>query len=301
MENLIDNIKEFLKEEQILKNEPMSKHTTFRIGGKADIVLFPQSIEEIKKCIDYCEENNINYYVIGNGSNLLVSDKGFKGIIIKIFKNFNNIEANRNTIKAQAGATLSAISKFALEKSLSGFEFASGIPGTIGGGVCMNAGAYGGELKDIIKSVTVIENGKITKLKNSECQFEYRNSRILKEKLTVLEAEIELKNGNREEILSKMKEINKTRNEKQPIEYPSAGSTFKRPLNNFAGKLIMEAGLKGRNVGGAYISEKHCGFIVNKGGATCKDVLELAEIACKEVKEKFNINLEKEIRIIGEQ
>lgn len=301
MENLIDDIKGFLKEEQIFENEPMAKHTTFRIGGKADIMLFPQNTEEIKKCIDYCEGNGINYYVMGNGSNLLVSDKGFRGIIIKIFKNFNNIEINENIIKVQAGATLGAIAKFALEKSLSGFEFASGIPGTIGGGICMNAGAYGGELKDIIKSVTVIENGQIIKLKNSQCEFEYRNSRILKEKLTVLEAEIELKNGNKEEILSKMKEITKTRNEKQPVEYPSAGSTFKRPLNNFAGKLIMEAGLKGKNVGGAYISEKHCGFIVNKGGATCKDVLELAEIACKEVKEKFNTNLEKEIRVIGEQ
>ncbi|MDE6181859.1 MAG: UDP-N-acetylmuramate dehydrogenase, partial [Eubacteriales bacterium] len=279
----------------------MAKHTTFKIGGKVDIMLLPKNIDEIKKCINYCEENNINYYVMGNGSNLLVSDKGFRGIIIKIFKNFNNIQIDGNIINAQAGATLSAISKFALENSLSGFEFASGIPGTIGGGVCMNAGAYGNELKDIIKSVTVIENGQIIKLKNSQCGFEYRNSRILKEKITVLEAQIELKKGNKEEILAKMKEINKTRNEKQPIEYPSAGSTFKRPLNNFAGKLIMEAGLKGKSVGGAYISEKHCGFIVNKGGATCKDVLELAEIACKEVKKKFDINLEKEIRVIGEQ
>lgn len=300
MKNLIEDIKNFLEDEQILQDELMSNHTTFKIGGKVDIMLLPKNIEQIKKCLEYCKKNNINYYVMGNGSNLLVSDNGFRGIIIKIFKNFNNVEISENIIKAQAGATLSSISKLALENGLTGIEFASGIPGTIGGGICMNAGAYGGEIKDIIKSVVVIENGVIKKLENSECDFEYRNSKILKEKLTVLEVEIELKKGDRQEILNTMKNINKMRNEKQPVEYPSAGSTFKRPLNNFAGKLIMEAGLKGKNVGGAYIAEKHCGFIINKGGATCKDVLKLVDMACKEVKEQFGINLEKEIRVIGE-
>ena len=301
LENLIKYIKQFLQDEQILLNEPMIKHTTFRIGGKADIMLLPKSIDEILKCVDYCEKNNINYYVIGNGSNLLVSDKGFRGVIIKILKNFNNVELNGTLIKAQAGATLSSISKFALENSLQGFEFASSIPGSIGGGICMNAGAYGGELKDVVKNVTVMKDGKILQLDNDECEFEYRNSRILKEKLIVLEVSIELQSGNKDLIIEKMKDIRNNRNEKQPVEYASAGSTFKRPLNNFAGKLIMEAGLKGRNVGGAYVSEKHCGFIINKGNATCQDVLQLIDIVYSEVYNKFNIKLEKEIRVIGEQ
>ena len=300
MENLFNKLKHILEENQILKNEPMNKHTTFKVGGNADFLVLPTSINQIKDLINFLEKENINYYIMGNGSNLLVSDKGFKGVIIKMLKNFNNIELNGNIIKAQAGATLSAISKFALENSFKGIEFASGIPGTIGGGVCMNAGAYGGELKDVILNVTVLKNGKLEKLENFECEFEYRNSKILRENLIVLEAELLLKKGEKNQILAKMKEINKTRNEKQPIEYPSAGSTFKRPKNNFAGKLIMEAGLKGKCVGGACISEKHCGFIINKGGATCSDILKLADIACQEVSEKFGVDLEKEIRLIGE-
>lgn len=301
MGNLFKDLKEILSESQILKNEPMFKHTTFKIGGNADFLVLPQNIQEIKKLIDFCINKKINYYVIGNGSNLLVSDSGFKGIIIKILKNFNDIKINQNKIKAKAGATLSSISRTAMQNSLSGFEFAAGIPGTIGGGVCMNAGAYGGELKDVISSVTVIdENQNIKVLNNIQCEFEYRNSKILKNKMTVLEVEIDLNFDDKFKIMEKMKNFNKTRNEKQPIEYPSAGSTFKRPKNNFAGKLIMEAGLAGKTIGGACISEKHCGFIINKGGATCSDVLKLADIACKEVFEKFGINLEKEIRLIGE-
>ena len=289
-----------LSKEQIFINEPMKKHTTFKIGGNADILILPYTLEQIIECIQICEQNNMEYYVIGNGSNLLVSDKGFRGVIIKLFKNFNKIELDKNVIKVQSGATLSAIAKKAYDNSLKGFEFASGIPGTIGGGVCMNAGAYGGELKDVIKQVTVLEDNKVTILNNKECEFEYRNSKILKNKLIVLEVLIELEQGNKDEILAKMKENNKIRNEKQPVEYPSAGSTFKRPPNNFAGKLIMEAGLAGKTIGGACISKKHCGFIINNGNATCKDVLELADFACKQVKDKFNINLEKEIRVIGE-
>ncbi len=289
-----------LSKEQIFINEPMKKHTTFKIGGNADILILPYTLEQIIECIQICEQNNIEYYIIGNGSNLLVSDKGFRGVIIKLFKNFNKIELDKNIIKVQSGATLSAIAKKAYDNSLKGFEFASGIPGTIGGGVCMNAGAYGGELKDVIKQVTVLENNKVTILNNKECEFEYRNSKILRNKLIVLEVLIELEQGGKDEILAKMKQNNKTRNEKQPIEYPSAGSTFKRPPNNFAGKLIMEAGLAGKTIGGACISKKHCGFIINNGNATCKDVLDLADFACKEVKNKFNINLEKEIRVIGE-
>ncbi len=290
-----------LNKDQIFIDESMKKHTTFKIGGKADFLLLPNSIQQISDCIKLCKENNIDYYIIGNGSNLLVYDKGFRGAIIKLFKNFNNISINKNIIKAQSGATLSSIAKKAYESSLKGFEFASGIPGTIGGGVCMNAGAYGGELKDIVKQVTVLQDNDILTLNNKDCDFEYRNSKILKDKLVVLEVIIELQEGDKEKILYKMKENNKTRNEKQPIEYPSAGSTFKRPLNNFAGKLIMEAGLSGTSIGDACISKKHCGFIINKGNATCEDVLKLADFACKQVEDKFNIVLEKEVRVIGER
>lgn len=289
-----------LNKNQIFIDEPMKKHTTFKIGGNADYLLLPDSIEQILDCIKICKENNIDYYVIGNGSNLLVTDKGFRGVIIKILKNFNDITINGNIITAKSGATLSSIAKKAYDNSLTGLEFASGIPGTIGGGVSMNAGAYGGELKDVVKTVTVLKDNEIVTLDNKECNFEYRNSRILKERLVVLEVSLELKTGDKEEILSKMKQNTKSRNEKQPVEYASAGSTFKRPPNNFAGKLIMEAGLSGKTIGGASISQKHCGFIINKGDATCEDVLKLADFACKEVKEKFDIELEKEIRIIGE-
>lgn len=296
----MDIFEKVLNKEQIFINEPMKKHTTFKIGGNADFLLLPNTVEEIKNIIKICQDNNIDYYIIGNGSNLLVSDKGFRGAIIKLFKNFNKIQVENNIIKAQSGATLSAIAKKAYDNSLQGLEFASGIPGTIGGGVCMNAGAYGGELKDVIKEVNILKNNEIITLNNKDCEFEYRNSKILKEKLLVLEVTIQLENGIKENILAKMKENNKSRNEKQPVEYPSAGSTFKRPPNNFAGKLIMEAGLAGKTIGGACISKKHCGFIINNGNATCNDVLTLADFACKQVKEKFNINLEKEIRVIGE-
>ncbi len=296
----MDIFEKVLNKEQIFINEPMKKHTTFKIGGNADFLLLPNTVEEIKNIIKICQDNNINYYIVGNGSNLLVSDKGFRGAIIKLFKNFNKIQIENNIIKAQSGATLSAIAKKAYDNSLQGLEFASGIPGTIGGGVCMNAGAYGGELKDVIKEVTILKDNEIITLNNKDCEFEYRNSKILKEKLLVLEVTIQLENGIKENILAKMKENNKSRNEKQPVEYPSAGSTFKRPPNNFAGKLIMEAGLAGKTIGGACISKKHCGFIINNGNATCNDVLTLADFACKQVKEKFNINLEKEIRVIGE-
>lgn len=300
MEKLYYLFENFLKPEQIFIDESMKKHTSFKIGGNADILLLPYNIDEIKTCIRTCINNNIDYYIMGNGSNLLVSDKGYRGVIIKLFKNFNVIEVKGNFIRAEAGATLSSITKRACENSLEGIEFASGIPGTVGGGVCMNAGAYDGELKDIVETVTILKDDEIKILNNSECEFEYRNSKLLKENLIVLEVLIKLKKGNKDEISLKMKDINKRRNEKQPIEYPSAGSMFKRPLNNFAGKLIMEAGLRGKTIGGACVSEKHCGFIINKGGATCKDVLDLADEVSKTVDDKFNVKLEKEVRVIGE-
>ncbi len=301
MNKAIDFFKTFLKNEQLLLDEPLKKHTTFKIGGNASILILPHNIEEIKKTILYCKTNNINYYIIGNGSNLLVSDYGYKGVIIKLFKNFSKILLKENMLIAQAGATLPSISNIALKHSLKGFEFAAGIPGTIGGGACMNAGAYGYELKDIVESVTVLKDDEILVFDNKECGFKYRNSNIQTQNLIVLEVCIKLEKGIKEEIQNNIKNYNNMRKEKQPLKYPSAGSTFKRPVNNFAGKLIMEAGLAGKNVGDAFVSEKHCGFIVNKGNASCSDVLKLIDIVCKEVYEKFNVCLEKEIKVIGEK
>lgn len=301
MQEFLDSIKKYMTDNQILLNEPLYKHTTFGVGGIADFVLLPNSIEQIEKCILNCKKFKIKFYILGNGSNVLVSDKGFKGVIIKLLDNFSNIEFNNNLVKVQAGARLITVSKKCMENGLCGFEFASGIPGTFGGGICMNAGAFGGELKDVVKSVTVLKNDKIITLNNEECGFEYRNSKIFKENLIVLEVCIKLNNSTQEKIKEKMENIKKERTAKQPYEYKSAGSTFKRPTNNFAGKLIMDAGLKGYNVGGAYVSEKHCGFIINKNGdATCDDVLKLIDIIYKVVFDKFNIKLEKEVKVIGE-
>lgn len=292
-----------LKQEQILLNQPMKKYTTFRIGGNADFVLLPKTVEEIQNCIECCENNSIKYYIIGNGSNLLVSDKGFRGAIIRFGSNFSDIDidTNTNVITAKAGAILAKVANLAYENSLTGIEFAGGIPGTVGGGVCMNAGAYDGELKDFITSVTVLQNNKIITLTNEECEFEYRNSKILKNSLVVLEVTLELKNGIKDEILSKMKGFNKLRNEKQPVEFPSAGSTFKRPIGNFAGKLIMDSGLRGKSVGDACVSEKHCGFIINKNDASFDDVINLIELVKQEVSSQFGVTLEEEVRIVGER
>lgn len=288
-----------LTKKQILINEDMKKHTSFRIGGKANVMLLPYTSDEIVQCVKACHFHNLDYYMIGNGSNLLVSDDGFDGVIIKIAHTFNKIEIHDNIIHAKSGASLAMIANKAMKSSLCGAEFMCSIPGTIGGGICMNAGAYGGELKDIVKSVTVLKNNEIYTLSNKECEFSYRNSKILKEKFIVLDVTLELKYGKKEDILKKMNEIVEKRNASQPTNFYSAGSTFKRPKNNFAGKLIMEAGLSGKKVGGACVSGKHCGFIVNTGGATCKDVLSLIQIVQKEVKNRFNIELNEEIRIIG--
>lgn len=292
--------KQNFKENQLLFNEPMKNHTSFKIGGNAEVLILPETVEEIKKLVKYFNENNLNYFVMGNGTNLLVSDNGFKGAIIKLSKNFSDIKVEGDKIFAQGGAFLSKIANTALKHALTGFEFASGIPGSLGGGICMNAGAYGGELKDILKTITVLDKGEIKALSVDEAELEYRNSRILKEKMLVLEAEIQLKKGNAEEISSVMKELKAKRNDKQPVDMPSAGSTFKRPEGYFAGKLIQDAGLRGFTVGGAQISEKHCGFVVNRGNATCGDVLELCEKVKEIVYDKFGVTLEREIQVLGE-
>ena len=300
MENIVEVLKKKIGAENVTENEPMSKHTTFRIGGVADIFVTPQSTEDIENIIRVAEETNTPYYIIGNGSNLLVKDEGIRGIVVQIYKKYSDIFVNDDEIVVQSGALLSAVAKKAMENSLTGFEFASGIPGTIGGGVCMNAGAYGGEIKDVLISCKVLKDGKVIELNNEQAGFEYRNSRIMNEKMIVLEAVLKLKKGNRDEISAKMKELNSQRNMKQPVELPSAGSTFKRPEGYFAAKLIDDSGLRGFSVGKAQVSPKHCGFVVNNGGATAKEVLELIEKVTEIVYDKFGVNLETEVRIIGQ-
>lgn len=286
----------------IKENEPMKSHTSFKIGGVADVFVSPTTKEQLVDAIRICKENQVPYYIIGNGSNLLVSDKGFRGVIIEVSKNLSEIRREANLIIAEAGALLARIAKTAELADLTGFEFAHGIPGTLGGAVTMNAGAYDGEMKDVILQAQIIdEQGQIQTLTKDELALGYRTSIIQKKGCIVLEVVIELQPGNKEEITAKMKDLAGRRKDKQPLEYPSAGSTFKRPVGHFAGKLIMDGDLRGYQVGGAQVSEKHCGFVINKGDATCEDVMELIAHVQKVVKERFNVALEAEVRIIGER
>ena len=288
------------KQENVMKDEPMKKHTTFRIGGPADYFVTPESKEEIQAIVELCKKEEIPYSVIGNGSNLLVGDKGYRGVILQIFKKMNQIRVEENKIYAGAGALLSKIAATALSESLTGFEFAAGIPGTLGGGVAMNAGAYGGEIKDCIVSAKVLtKEGERVVLKKEDLQLSYRNSVILQKGYLVLEATFSFEKGNPAEIQEEIKELNKRRREKQPLEYPSAGSTFKRPEGYFAGKLIEDAGLRGYRVGDAQVSEKHCGFVVNRGEATAKDVAQLISDVQNRVMDEFGVKLEPEVRMIG--
>lgn len=265
-----------LGSDNVRLHEPMKKHTTFRIGGPADYYLCPHSTEELQKILQICRENKLEFFILGNGSNLLVSDKGYRGVVIQLWKNFSDIETEDNTITVKAGALLSKVAAEALEESLTGMEFASGIPGTMGGAVMMNAGAYGGEMKDIIREVTVLtREGELLTLSKEEMNFGYRTSVVKEKGYVVISAVLQLRKGDREEIRKVMDELKERRVTKQPLDMPSAGSTFKRPEGYFAGKLIMDAGLRGFSVGGAQISEKHCGFVVNKGDATAADVLGL--------------------------
>lgn len=290
-----------LGEENVLTDELMSSHTTFRIGGAADYFLLPTEGTQIKGIFEICREEGIPCFILGNGSNLLVSDKGYRGAVIQMYRNMNKIETEGTVIRAQAGALLSAVAAEAKNHSLTGFEFAGGIPGTLGGAVTMNAGAYGGEMKDVLKSVTVADReGNIRKLSAEELNLGYRTSIVKTAGYLVLEAEISLKEGNPEEIKALMKDLTERRTSKQPLEFPSAGSTFKRPEGYFAGKLIMDSGLRGYRVGGAQVSEKHCGFVINAGGATAADVRALIRDVQNTVYEKFGVMLEPEVRFLGD-
>ncbi len=285
-----------------LFDEPMKIHTTFRIGGNADCFISAKSTKDIIDAIEYANKNNIPFMIMGNGSNMLVSDKGIRGIVLQISKDFSNCEIDGCKVTAEAGILLSSLASRLQKASLSGFEELSGIPGTLGGAIYMNAGAYGGEMKNIVKEVTfVTKDGQISTLPNYELDFGYRHSIFEDNGAIILSATLELEKGVPDEIKAKMSEFTKRRNEKQPINMPSAGSAFKRPEGYFAGKLIEDANLKGYAIGGAQISEKHSGFIVSTGNATAKDVVNLIEHVQKTVKEKFGVDLEPEIRLIGEK
>lgn len=284
----------------VIKAEPLKNHTYFRIGGPADLFVEPEDVNELTTVFDLIKKHGINYYVIGNGTNMLFSDEGFRGIIIKIGDKFNYIEKHENTVTVGAGTLLSVLSKYLARESLKGFEFASGIPGFMGGAISMNAGAYGGEMKDVVTKVKCIDkDGKIYCFNNEDMNFSYRHSRITDTDLIVLEAQVELEPGNQQEIYDHIKELNEKRISKQPVNLPSAGSTFKRPADGYASKLIEDAGLKGLTYKGAMVSDKHSGFIVNFNNATCEDVLELMRIVISTVYDKFGIKLEPEIKIVG--
>lgn len=296
-----DALLEILPEAQVKVDEPMRKHTTFRVGGPADYFVTPGTKEELQAVLTCCKEQEMPYYIIGNGSNLLVSDKGYRGAVIQIYKAMNAIDCDGRQIRAQAGALLSAVANRALEEGLTGFEFAAGIPGTLGGACVMNAGAYGGEMKDVLKEVTVLtENGRIVTLKDYELELGYRTSVIAKKNYIVLEALLQLQDGDKTEIKTRMDDLKERRTTKQPLEYPSAGSTFKRPEGFFAGKLIEDTGLRGFQVGGAQVSEKHCGFVINKDHATAAEIAELMRQVSEKVEKKFNVTLEAEVKKLGE-
>ncbi|WP_455060346.1 UDP-N-acetylmuramate dehydrogenase [Parvimonas micra] len=281
-------------------DEPLKNHTTFKIGGNCIALIEPREVSDIVETIKICRENSIKFFVIGNGSNLLVPDEGYNGVIIKLKSEFSTIQVEGEYLIVNSGAKLSEVYTVAYENSLTGFEFASGIPGTIGGAIYMNAGAYGGEMKDIVESVQVLDldNFELRELKNEELEFSYRKSIIQRKNYIVTTIKLKLQKGNKEEINAVYEDLRERRNSKQPLNFGSAGSTFKRPEGHFASKLIEDAGLKGYHINDAWVSEKHSGFIVNKGNASFKEVMELIEYVQKVVFEKFGVKLETEVRIL---
>ena len=291
----------FMDKEDIKINEPMNKHTSFRVGGPAKVFLTVRTEEVLKKVLKALEEKNLSYFVLGNGSNLLVSDMGYEGVIIYLGEEFAGIEVTETYIKAGAAAFLGRVARRALEEELTGLEFAAGIPGSLGGGVVMNAGAYGGELSQVVTKVRAMNpKGEVITLEKEDLMLGYRTSVFKHKPYIILEVFMELQKGDKKEIFGKMEEYTKARVEKQPLEYPSAGSTFKRPEGYFAGKLIMDAGLRGYQVGGAQVSEKHCGFVINKENATATDIKTLMRDVAKEVEKQFGVELEPEVILLGE-
>ena len=301
MQNKNEWIRKLGEQVEILVAEPMKNHTTFRIGGPADALALPKTPEEVAEVVRFCHEHAQPYYVLGNGSNLLVSDEGYRGLVLQLYRNFNDIHVNGETITVQSGAMLAAVARTAYQTGLTGLEFASGIPGTIGGAVVMNAGAYGGEMKNVLKEVTVLtKEGEVLVIPAKALELGYRTSVIPKNGWIVLGAVLQLEKGDQEQILARMEELKEQRITKQPLDLPSAGSTFKRPEGYFAGKLIMDAGLRGFTVGGAQVSEKHCGFVVNRGNATAADVWELICEVKRRVKEMTGVELEPEVKLLGD-
>lgn len=289
-----------LTKEQIFVDEPMSRHTTFKAGGPADYYLIPEEGQTVE-VLRLCREEQMPFYIIGNGSNLLVGDKGFRGVVMEVGSRISEISRDGNVICAQAGISLAKLAQEAARAGLTGLEFASGIPGTVGGAVVMNAGAYGGEIKDVLAWALVLKSdGELQKLSVEELQLSYRHSIVPELGGVVLQAAFQLAPGDREQIRDKMDQLRQQRMEKQPLEYGSAGSTFKRPEGYFAGKLIMEAGLRSYRVGDAQVSEKHCGFIINRGQATAADIVKVIQDVRASVKEQFGVELEPEVKMIGE-
>lgn len=287
--------------ENVQKDEPMSRHTTFRVGGAADYFVTPNEEEQVRELVLLLRKEGVPYYIMGNGSNLLVGDKGYRGVMIQIYKNMNAIRTEDEMIYAQAGALLSKVSAQALANGLTGMEFASGIPGTIGGAVMMNAGAYGGEMKQILTDACVLtQQGELKVVPAEQMELGYRTSVFAKEQDVILNARLKLKKGDAESVRAYMEELKEKRVTKQPLEFPSAGSTFKRPEGHFAGKLIQDAGLRGFQVGGAQVSEKHCGFVINRGNATAADIVSLMEQVTDRVENMFGVRLEPEVKRIGE-
>lgn len=300
MTTLIEKLRAMAREDQILFDEPMSKHTTFRVGGPADVMFLPESAEQVVGAIEAAKAENVPVMVVGNGSNLLVLDGGIRGLVIALGEGFAAIARVENTITAWAGASLKRVSAYAQASGLSGLEFAAGIPGTLGGGCAMNAGAYGGQLSDTLLDAEVYLDGEVRTLTKAEMEMGYRTTLPLRRGGVVLSARFALTPDDPEAIAERMRDLNARRRDKQPLNYPSAGSTFKRPEGYFAGALIEQAGLKGRAVNGAMVSEKHAGFIVKPGQATAADILELIRIVQDEVKAHSGITLEPEVRIVGE-
>ncbi|WP_342400357.1 UDP-N-acetylmuramate dehydrogenase [Weizmannia sp. FSL W8-0676] len=297
---ILQDLRSLIYPREILEDEPLSKYTFTKTGGKADILIFPETYEEVQKTVRFASLNGVPYTILGNGSNLIIKDGGIRGIVLILTK-LAKISHAGNDITAQCGAAIIDVSRYALKQNLTGLEFACGIPGSVGGALYMNAGAYGGEIKDVLKSALVLtKTGKMKRLEKSDLSFQYRKSSIAENGEIALEGTFSLKPGDAQEIKAKMDELTYLRESKQPLEYPSCGSVFKRPPGYFAGKLIQDSGLQGKRIGGVEVSTKHAGFMVNVGGGTATDYMNLIKFVQKTVKEKFGVDLETEVKIIGE-